>query len=233
MSWKEEDVKAIAKVRGQIAVPCLIAARTGSRQCWLTVDKTDLSDGRSRSTVRMLANSLSTEDWELYTAGKFVVRDKDGNDLVDDSETVYQWSKLQPIWFVRKPRKRATALPSFILRLPPLTTRKVWIGCYTMMCGTVIMLFKAKPTRDKLFHAYDVDDKHYIASIRLDEWLNWFGTVEPLVKAGLLKGNAKIDYITTGANLDCHKVIPIELTACWDNSGEYPTLCGLNVCADN
>lgn len=118
-------------------------------------------------------------------------------------------------------------LPQFVLRLPSRSIRKVWIGCYSSMNGTVIMMFSKKPRRDH--GEYTVLDDNYIASFWIEEWEYWFGTVQPLVDAGLIEDREGM-YVVTGDDLECHRVIRVEVEMAWDEDG-MPI--GLNLFADN
>jgi hypothetical protein len=119
-------------------------------------------------------------------------------------------------------------LPNFTLRLPTLTTKKVWVGVYSEMTGTVVMLWHRKPKRGS-DGEYGYPDTP-TASIWIDEWEHWFGTVQPFVDAGIIedRGNS-IGWVSI-PELDCTKVIQIELTASWN---EHDQPIGLNMQADN
>lgn len=122
-------------------------------------------------------------------------------------------------------------LPNFTLRLPTLSTRKVWVGCYSEMTGTVVMLFNRKPKKCPVLKHYNVLDPNYIGSVWIDEWEHWFGTVQPLVDASLIEDRGpQIGWVVVDEDLDCHKVIQVEVTMLWNEHGQP---VGLNVSADN
>lgn len=123
-------------------------------------------------------------------------------------------------------------IPSFTLKLPELSTRQVWVGAYSEMTGTVIVVFSEKPKKDPVLgdfcQVYNKDI--YIASIWVEEWEYWFGTVQSLVDAGILEDRGTMGYVSCSSRINqVEKVIPIDLTTSWHES----SLCGLNVHADN
>jgi hypothetical protein len=127
-------------------------------------------------------------------------------------------------------RKSTTPVLEFTLRLPRLTTRRVWLGAYSEMTGTVIMVFSGKPTLDKVLRIYSVRHPKYVGSVWVEEWIHWFGSVEPLVKAGILEKMSSGNCVVTDPDCDCRQVIPARVRASW---GQFRELIGLNVRADN
>lgn len=92
------------------------------------------------------------------------------------------------------------------------------------------MLFSSKPTKDKVLNYYTSLDKTFIASIWINEWEYWFGTIQPFVEEGLVEHRGdNIGYVSI-PKLDCVKVIPIQITAAWNDLNQ---IIGLNVSANN
>jgi hypothetical protein len=116
-------------------------------------------------------------------------------------------------------RKSTTPVLEFTLRLPRLTTRRVWLGAYS-----------GKPTLDKVLRIYSVRHPKYVGSVWVEEWIHWFGSVEPLVKAGILEKMSSGNCVVTDPDCDCRQVIPARVRASW---GQFRELIGLNVRADN
>jgi hypothetical protein len=125
--------------------------------------------------------------------------------------------------------KARKAPPRFTMQMPKLTRRRVWAGIYSEMTGTVVMLFRKRPKKDPVLDRYSVLDERHFASIWLDEWAHWFGSVQPFVDAGLIDARGMACSGAGTPNVcDAMKVIPIDLVASWDDD----TLIGLAVFAD-
>lgn len=87
MAFNEDEIKQLAKIRGQEPVLC----RVGGRDCWLMADPSD-------NTLDKLAQSLSTDSWDLWREGLLAAYDKSG-DLLFDTDAPRTWSEISPIEF--------------------------------------------------------------------------------------------------------------------------------------
>lgn len=115
--------------------------------------------------------------------------------------------------------------------MPQLSTRRIWVGFYSEMTGTVAMLFDKHPVKCPVLKSYNVNDEAYIGSIWVDEWALWFGTVQPFVDAGLIEDRGRrVGWVSTELTMDCQRVICVDISMPWS---EHGLPIGLNVCADN
>lgn len=86
-----ETAEAIAETRDSA---CVLVRQANGRTSWLMP--------RKSSTLEVLAQCLSTDEWEEYLEGNVLVTDATGAALVDDESVVYEWATVpQPISFNR------------------------------------------------------------------------------------------------------------------------------------
>lgn len=132
------------------------------------------------------------------------------------------------------PRKTVNPVPCFYLQTPPRTPRRVWVGFYSDMTGTVVMVFDRKPQKDSDGH-YTVLTKGLVATVWADDWERWFGQVETFIAAGLIERRADLScsaFCVPGPNPHvCDRVMEVEVFAAWDE--DTGRLIGFDTNADN
>lgn len=95
------------------------------------------------------------------------------------------------------------------MKLPPLETRKVWIGAYGGH-SDVIVVFCEKPEHpaDWMF----LRKEKILATISTGDWEKWFD-LQPLIDAEILREDGRPFAV------EVPRFIEMEITAAWDDFG--------------